>query len=48
MEVLSIMEERFQGWLDVNFLAEYWCFLKRDAVAAEHKKKSLKRPFIHE
>ena len=33
---------------DVNFPADYYWCLKRDAVAAEHKRKSLKRPFIHE
>ena len=45
---IGIMEERYQGRRDVNFLADYcWC-LKRDAVATEHRKKSLKIHFIHE
>ena len=45
---LHIMEERYQGWWDVNFLADYcWC-LKWDVVVAKHRRKSLKRPFIHE
>ena len=43
---IRIMEERYQGRWDVDFLTGY-C-LKRDAVAAEHRRKSLKRPFIHE
>ena len=33
---------------DVNFLVDYWGCLKQDVVAAEHRRKSLKRPFIHE
>ena len=45
---IHIMEERNQGRRDVNLLADYcWC-LKHDSVAAEHRRKSLKRPFIHE
>lgn len=45
---ISIMEERYQGRWDVNFLADYcWC-LKRDSPSTPHKRKSLKRPFIHE
>ncbi|XP_076053032.1 uncharacterized protein LOC143032339 [Oratosquilla oratoria] len=45
---ISVMEERYQGRWDVNFLADYcWC-LKRDVVAAQHRRKSLKRPFIHD
>ena len=44
---LLIMEERYQGRWDVNFLADYcWC-LKRDTVAAEYRRKILKRSFIH-
>jgi len=40
------MEERYQGRWDVNMLADYcWC-LKRDVPAAEHKRKSLKKPFL--
>ena len=42
------MEEHCQGPRDVNFFADYcWC-LKHDTVAAERKRKSLKRPFISE
>ncbi len=45
---ISIMEERYQGRWDVNFLADYcWC-LKRDSPSTPHKRKALKRPFIHE
>ena len=45
---ICIIEERYRGRWDVKFLADYcWC-LKQDAVAAEHKGRSLKRPFIHE
>lgn len=40
------MEERYQGRWDVNMLADYcWC-LKRDVPAAEHRRKSLKKPFL--
>jgi len=42
---IRVMEERYQGQWDVNMLADYcWC-LKRDVPEAEHKRKSLKRPF---
>ena len=45
---IRLMEECYQDQLDVNFLVDYcWC-LKRDVVAAKHRRKSLKRPFIHE
>ena len=45
---IRVMEERYQGRWDVNFLADYcWC-LKRDVVATQHRRKSLKRPFIHD
>ena len=44
---IHIMEEHYQGPWDVNFLAEYCWFLKWNAVAAKHRRKSLKRPFIH-
>ena len=45
---IHVMEERYQGRLDVNFLVDYcWC-LKRDVVATQHRRKSLKRPFIHD
>ena len=40
---IRIMEEGYQGWWDVNFLAEYDSCLKQDAVAAEHRRKSLKK-----
>ena len=43
-----IIEEHYPGWWDVNFLVDYYWSLKRDAVAAEHRKESLKRIFIHE
>ena len=45
---IRVMEERYQGRWDVNVLADYcWC-LKRDVVATQHRRKSLKRPFIHD
>ena len=44
---IHIMEERYQGRWDVNVLADYSWYLKRDAVAVEHRRESLKRPFIH-
>ena len=45
---IRVMEERFQGRWDVNFLADCrWCF-KRDVVATLHRRKSLKRSFIHD
>ena len=45
---IRVMEERYQGRWDVNFLADYcWC-LNCDVVAAQHRKKSLKRPFIND
>ena len=44
---INDMEKRYQGRWDVNYLADYcWC-LKRDVESAQHKRKSLKRPFIH-
>ena len=44
---INDMEKRYQGRWDVNYLADYcWC-LKRDVESAQHKWKSLKRPFIH-
>ena len=47
-EDICILEERYQDWLDVNFLADYcWC-LKRDWLVAEHRMISLKSRFIHE
>ena len=42
------MEKCYQGQWEVNFLADYCCCLKRDVESAQHKQKSLKRPFIHE
>ena len=45
---IRVMEERYQGRWNVNFLADYcWC-LKRDVVNVQHRRRSLKRPFIHE
>ena len=45
---IHVMEECYQGWWDVNFLVDYcWC-LKQDVVATQHRRKSLKRPFIHD
>ena len=43
---IRILEERYQGRWDVNFLADYCWYLKQDAVAAQHRRKSLKRPLI--
>ncbi len=41
------MEECYQGWWDVNFVVDYcWC-LKWDTVVAKHRRKSLRRLFIH-
>ena len=45
---IRVMKERYQGRWDVNFLADYFWCLKRDAVATQHRRKSLKRPFIHD
>jgi len=43
---IRVMEERYQGRWDVNMLADYcWC-LKRDVPVPEHKRKSLKKPFL--
>ena len=44
---ICIMEQRYQGRWNVNFLADYCRCLKQDAVAAEHRRKSLKRYFTH-
>ena len=45
---IHIMEEHYQGWWDVSFLTDNcWC-LKWDVVAAEYRRNSLKRPYIHE
>ena len=42
-----IMEEGYQGCLDINFLIDNcWCS-KQDVVAAEHRRKSLKKTFLH-
>ena len=39
---IRVMQERYQGRWDVNFLAGYcWC-LKRDVVVTQHRRKSLK------
>ena len=43
---LRQMEERYQGYRDVNMLADYcWC-LKRNLPSSTHKRKSLKRHFL--
>ena len=43
-----IIKELYQDRWDVNVFADYcWC-LKRNAVAAEHRWKCLKRPFMQE
>ena len=46
--VNAFIKTCYQGWWEVNFLADDYWWLKRDAVAAELRKKSLKRLFIHE
>ena len=39
---IRVMQERYQGRWDVNFLARYcWC-LKRDVVVTQHRRKLLK------
>ena len=45
---IRVIEERYQGRWDVNFLADYCWSLKRDVVTTQHRRKSLKRPFIHD
>ena len=45
---IRVMEERYQGRWDVSFLADYCLCLKRDVVATQHRRKLLKRPFIHD
>ena len=45
---IRVMKERYQGRWDVNFLADYFWCLKRGVVATQHRRKSLKRPFIHD
>ena len=43
---IRVMEERYQGHWDVNFMADYcWC-LKRDEPNVHHKRRSLKKPFL--
>ncbi|KAK3878535.1 hypothetical protein Pcinc_016834 [Petrolisthes cinctipes] len=42
---IRVMEECYQGRWDVNFLADYCWWMKRDVVSA---RKSVKRPFIPE
>ncbi len=42
------MKERYQVKLDVKFLTDLCWGLKRDSLAAEHKRKSMKITFIHE
>ena len=44
---IRVMEELYQGRWDMNSLADYcWC-LKRNVVAAQHRRESVKMPFIH-
>ena len=43
----SDMKKRYQGLWDIHFLADYYWCLKRDVEFAHHKRKYLKRPFIH-
>ena len=45
---IRIFEERYQGLWNINFLLDYYWCLRRDSVAAEHKRKSLIRFFILE
>ena len=43
---LHQMEDRYQGYWNINMLADYcWC-LKRDIPASTHRRKSLKRHFF--
>jgi hypothetical protein len=43
---IRVMEERYQGRWDVNMLADYcWC-LKRDVSDVQHKRKSVRKPFL--
>ena len=44
---IRMMQERNQGRLDINMLADYcWC-LKRDIPVPQHKRKAFKRPFAY-
>ena len=43
---LRQMEERYQGYRDVNMLADYCWFLKRDLPYSTHRRKSLKQHFL--
>ena len=45
---ICIIEECYQGLWNLNFLVDYCWGLKLNTVAAGYRKKSLKRPFIHE
>ena len=45
---ISDIEKRYQGRWDVNFLTDYCRCLKRHVEFAQPKRKSLKRPSIHE
>ena len=45
---ISIMEERYQGRWNVNFLIDYCWYLNRDSPSIPHKIKTFMRPFIHE
>ena len=42
---LKIMEERYQGILDVHMMADYFWSIKRDSQV-EHSRKSYKRNFL--
>ena len=46
--VIRIMEERYQGRWEINFLADYCKCLTRGLLPTKNKRKSLKIPFIHE
>ena len=43
---LRQMEERYQGYRDVNMFAYYCWRLKRDLPDSTHRRKSLKRHFL--
>ena len=42
-QYIRIWEECYRGQRDVNFLADYCWYLKRDVVTTEQRRKSLKR-----
>ena len=43
---IRIIEERYQGRWEINTLADYCWFLKRDLPGEKHKRKSLKKYFL--